>query len=177
MRETRQALHANASIDDDGWMPNRPPHGATPKSPADTAANTRTASFRRQHDEIIALIEELRSLFDEKQLARDASPARRLVSAIAGNLTMHLAMEDRSLYPRIVERGNVALRALGNEFVTEMGGLADAWQKFVARWPDARTIQSDAKAFVADAGTTLDAIARRIERENAELYPRVDRMK
>lgn len=134
----------------------------------------RTDNFRRQHDEIIALAQELAALLDPAKLAVDAGPARSKLSSLAGKLKVHLAMEDQSLYPNAASSGHAPLSSLATQYQQEMGGIKAAFEKYLATWPAPAAIQAKPEAFVADTKAIYGALAERVRKENEELYPLVD---
>ena len=81
-------------------------------------------SFRKQHSDLLALAAQLSDSLDPGKLARDATPARMLLSTLAGKLKVHLAMEDKSLYPRLMEDSDPKVAATTRRFADEMGGIA-----------------------------------------------------
>ena len=134
-----------------------------------------TDNFRRQHQEILDIVGEMHGRLKPEQAAADPKALRSLLSALAGKLTLHLAMEDKALYPRPVERDFENSRAIANAFSQEMGGLAQAFASYNQKW-QATAIGADPSGFVRETQDVFAALGRRIGRENKELYPLADRM-
>ena len=132
-----------------------------------------TDNFRRQHQELLALVGELTGKL--KVEPGDTRGLRNLLSALAGKLTVHLAMEDKALYPRLAEAKVETARGLARAFQQEMGGLAQAFANYNQKW-QADTIKADPGGFARETHAVFAAIGRRIGRENEELYPLADRM-
>ena len=130
-----------------------------------------TEMYREQHDHLRALAADLRATFDPAALARDATHARALLSRLGGKLAVHLAMEDRSLYPFLKAQPDRALSRTAWRFQEEMGGIHAAFSAFSARWPNPPAISADPLAFAAEASAVLAALEQRIRREEAELFP------
>lgn len=130
-----------------------------------------TAKFRAQHDDILRAADEITG-----QLKQQADPAllRKLLSNFAGKVNFHLAMEDEALYPRLMEAGDAAVKARALKFKDEMGGLRGVFADYSARW-QVSAIRADGPGFANETRKVLGALARRIERENAELYPLADK--
>jgi hemerythrin-like domain-containing protein len=131
----------------------------------------RTARFRRQHDEIMAIVQEISSLLTN-DLKKDARKVPQLLSTLAGKLTVHLAMEDNALYPSLLKDDQ--LRPLAEEFMGEMGGISATFKEYVRKWPDAGTIEARAAEFIEETKRVFDVLHERITREDQELYPMVD---
>lgn len=132
-----------------------------------------TDNFRRQHQELLVLVGEIAGKL--KAEPGDARGLRNLLSALAGRLTVHLAMEDKVLYPRLVEAKREDSRGIALAFQQEMGGLAQAFADYNQKW-QAQAISGDPGGFARETHALFASIGRRIARENSELYPLADRM-
>jgi hemerythrin-like domain-containing protein len=138
-------------------------------------AKQRTEAFRKQHGEVLKLVEEMSANMDVGALERDAAAIRRLLSALAAKLTMHLAMEDKVLYPQMLQHPKHEIQKLARAYSKEMGGITDAFTAYLARWPSPETIQHAAAEFVRETNAIFKALRKRIEKEDSELYPLVDK--
>lgn len=119
-------------------------------------------------------MDELSTLLDTGSLAAQANEARSLLSRLAGTLSVHLAMEDNALYPRLAARADGPLKALASRYAEEMGGIHADFTSYLSRWRAASAIARDTEAFLAETVDVLAALRERIDREDAELYPLVD---
>jgi hemerythrin-like domain-containing protein len=135
----------------------------------------RTAVFRRQHEELAQAVADIRALLDPGELARGAGIISGYLSILSGKLTVHLAMEDKGLYPRLGRHNNPAVRELARKFITEMGSIQEVFRGYLARWRDPAHIERQSTQFVQETRSLLDALTHRIAREDNELYPMVDR--
>lgn len=129
-----------------------------------------TDKFRQQHDEILALAGDIQQ---ELKAKGDAQALRTLLSSLAGKLNFHLAMEDQALYPRIMKLDPKA-KELATRFVSEMGGLAQAFGAYNAKWQTS-AIRNDPAGFAEETREIFVALGKRVARENAELYPLADK--
>lgn len=128
-----------------------------------------TDKFRQQHDEILGMVGELNQQIKAKG---DAQALRTALSALAGKLNFHLAMEDKALYPRML-KGDGEAKTTAARFLQEMGGLGEVFQAYNNRW-QVSAIRKDPEAFAAETHKVFQALGKRIARENAELYPLAD---
>ncbi len=94
---------------------------------------------------------------------------------LASTLIGHLKAEDWALYPQLMASNDPEIAATAKAFSDEMGGLSDAFAIYAQRW-DAMSINGNWKGFCAESRTIIDALTDRIQRENRELYPLVDRL-
>lgn len=134
---------------------------------------TATGNFRRQHHELGELAGELLAQASGPSLADRAAQVSSILSKLAGRIRVHAAMEDDALYPRLLEHDDADVRALGERFQREFGGIYDAFLSFRERWTrDA--IAADPDGFRQQARGVVHALGERIKAENTVLYARVD---
>jgi hemerythrin-like domain-containing protein len=132
--------------------------------------------FHKQHAQILTVVREIGDLLD--QGARPDGPARHraLLSTLSGTLSVHLAMEDGSLYPRLAQDKSPEVRAIAVKYETEMRGLARAFREHLGRWASATAIRENPVEFAADTKRIVEALTNRISFEDAELYPALERL-
>jgi hypothetical protein len=58
--------------------------------------------------------------------------------------------------------------------MSEMGGLVATFGTYLGKWPTAAAIGADASSFRTETTSLFQVLKKRIDRENGELYPRVD---
>jgi hypothetical protein len=134
----------------------------------------RSHVFRVQHREMLEVVRELDAQLDIATLSTDATRARTLLSMLAGKLAVHLAMEDKALYPRMLQQKKPGIRDLASQFMSEMGGINAAFTAYVARWPTAQAIQAAPAKFAIETKQIFEALGARIKREHAQLFPELD---
>lgn len=130
-----------------------------------------TDNFRRQHQEMLDLAGEISGKL--KSDPKDAKALRMLLSSLAGKLSVHLAMEDKALYPRLMEISAEA-KSLAKSFQDQMGGLGAAFGAYNQKW-QLNAIAADPAGFARETQEVFAALGKRIARENGELYPHADR--
>ena len=131
-----------------------------------------TDNFKRQHQELLAMVGEIAGKL--KSDPADAKALRALLSGLAGKLTVHLAMEDKALYPRLMQQQDARSTALAGKFMKEMGGLAQVFATYNNKW-QVTAIKADPAGFSDETRKVFGALAHRIGRENTELYPLADK--
>jgi hypothetical protein len=130
-----------------------------------------TEQFRAQHNDILGVAGQIT---DELKGKADAVALRKLLSNLAGKLNFHLAMEDKSLYPRLMGRQDSQANVVASRFMKEMGGLGSAFTAYNARW-QVSAIKADPAGFSKETHAVFGALTQRIARENRELYPLADK--
>ena len=133
-----------------------------------------TAKFRARHGGILNVAKSIAQHLDAERLRKDAREVRHLLSVLHGKLSVHLAMEDKSLYPRLLRHHDGDIRALTQRYIDEMGSLAGAFKDYVGHWPTPSAIQADPERFIAETGGVFDALGKRVAQENGELYVLAD---
>ena len=133
-----------------------------------------TTQFRQHHKDLSDIVRKIEALLTPDRLRADAGPARENLSKLSGLLKVHLAMEDTALYPRLKGHSDARVREISQRFATEMGGLKEAFTKYLSTWPSPQAIQGSPGAFVSETRSVFGALAKRVAREEAELYPLLD---
>ncbi len=127
------------------------------------------------HREIMAHVDELRELVQDG-IGENAAAIARLVVTMSSVVKLHLATEDRVLYPAYLSSKDSSVSNIAQMFQKEMGDLASAYLEFVGRWSRPSKVSGDPAGFKADANNIFKALHYRIQRENKELYPLSDRL-
>jgi len=135
----------------------------------------KTDGFRAQHDDIVGAVKKIGLMLDPAALARDASEVRKALSQLSGKLKVHLAMEDKSLYPSLMSNPDDKVKMLATRYASEMGSLSATFGSYSAKWTTSTSIQQNAAAFIDETRKLFDVLAKRIQRENTELYVLADR--
>ena len=68
------------------------------------------------------------------------------------------------------------IKSIAHRFVTEMGGIADVVRDYNNIWASPSAIQQSPDAFITDTKNIFNALVERIEKENTELYPLLDKL-
>lgn len=131
----------------------------------------RTTTYRTQHEELERIAGELAG----KLVAGSADELRKDLIRLAGVLKVHLAMEDRSMYPRLLEHEDAAVRSMAREYQLTMGDLAPAFDAFYQKWMRRNAIEDARADFASETAKIAGALGNRIKLENENLYDMIDR--
>jgi iron-sulfur cluster repair protein YtfE (RIC family) len=140
---------------------------------------TRTASLRRQHDAALQLAQEARAIITAiGGHPTDATvfPLTMVLAKLTGTLRIHLAQEDRCLYPELMASGRGGVAATARQFFEEMGQLAPQIAAYSAKWLSSDAILADWDGFRLETAALFSALSYRIQCENEILYPLADAM-
>ncbi len=135
---------------------------------------TNTQNFRQQHVDLLGITTEISRNLNGSNMDAKAEEVRSLLSSLMGKLKMHLAMENKSLYPRLLQHDDPTVQALAQKFIDEMDAIGDVVGQYNSHWPSAAKIQADPAGFKAETEGLFGALADRIGRENNELYRKAD---
>lgn len=136
----------------------------------------RTDSFKEQHKEMLELVKQINHKLDPAALAKDAVEVRSILSALAGKLLVHLAMEDKNLYPVMLGSSDENAKKMAQSFIDEMGTLATTFKSYTTKWASPQLIQADSAGFCNETKAVFQALGQRIGKEEANLYPLADKV-
>ena len=131
--------------------------------------------FKHQHEEILERIDTLRRLA-HAGVTTNARPIAQEVKDLGKVVSLHLAIEDRILYPAVQKASDAQLAAMGAAYQDEMKGIANRYIRFTNQWSDAQKVEGDPDAFRDAANTVLKDVYLRMQRENREFYPAIERL-
>lgn len=136
-----------------------------------------TAMYRKQHVELIELVQLIAGKLDESALASGgAMEASEMLTKLTGKLLVHLAAEDYGLYPKMLASGDREMASTAKQYQDGMGGLKEAYQAYYAKWNRGDKIGKDPAGFIADTQGVFEALGERVQKENTILYPLADRL-
>jgi hemerythrin-like domain-containing protein len=135
---------------------------------------SKTEHFRHHHTEVRALQTRIEKLLVAEAIKTDAGPVATIVRELFGKFSVHLAIEDSTLYPRMINHGDPGLRKAAQLFQREMGNLKTRFDAYRSKWPGPTAISRDHQSFIDETREILSALARRIAREDNELYDLFD---
>jgi hypothetical protein len=120
-----------------------------------------TNKFRAQHGELLNVVKSIVQLLDANGLRNDAKEVRHLLSVLHGKLSVHLAMEDKSLYPRLLRHHDSDIRATTQRYIDEMGSLAGAFTAGRHRRQSSRILRHSSRKLVACSKRSANVSIRR----------------
>ena len=135
---------------------------------------SRTQKYREQHDSLLQIATEISGYLTVQKVTDEAESIRRLLSTLFGKLNVHLAMEDKSLYPQLLDNSNEQVKVLASRFIKEIGGIGEAINSYKSNWPSATKIKDDPDTFISQTKDIFKALSQRIDKENNELYATLD---
>ncbi len=132
-------------------------------------------NFKRDHLTVMGKVSELRRLV-QAGIADNAEPIASIVVSMNHTIKLHLAAEDRVLYPAFTRSNNASATQLAKKYQTEMGSIAAAYSDFSLKWNIGSRVETDPDGFRRAANQVFKALHERIQRENRHLYPLAEQM-
>jgi hypothetical protein len=129
--------------------------------------------FKQQHVQILDGIAALRR-FAHAGIAKHASDIAGTIAKLSSIVTLHLAIEDRILYPALQNGSDARLAEMGRAYQEDMKGIANGYIAFSRRWNSAAVVAEKAEQFRGEANTVLKTLYARMQRENTEFYPAIE---
>ena len=133
-----------------------------------------TDNLRKQHEEMVGIVTKMSAILNCEKLSKDANEMRSLLSQLAGKVNIHLAMEDKALYPHLLGHSDDKLKNIARNYIAEMGDIGTTFKGYLSKWPDPTSIQKTPDLFIKETKGLFDVLSKRIAKENKELYPLVD---
>ena len=127
-------------------------------------------SLRRQHTEIAKVMQDMEGLL-KLPLENKAFELSLKLGELAGKLTFHLQSEDKFLYPSLLSSSDPKIKKIGQEFVNEMGGIAQVFTGYREKYKSAANIKANPQEFMATTGQVFAVLKKRVAAEEQKLYP------
>lgn len=133
-----------------------------------------TDSYRKQHTELLELAGKLAAKLSKDEVVSNSTEIVVMLSQFASKLNMHLTMEDKALYPKLMASSNAKTAQTAKDYMTEMGGIKQVVEKYLAAWSLAKNITAEPQKFIDESKGIVAALKTRIDKENNILYPLAD---
>lgn len=129
--------------------------------------------FKQQHVEILSCISALRDMV-RSGIDSNAAEIAKLIISMSSIIKLHLAVEDKILYPALQSVNNASLARMGKQFQDEMTNIALAYLNFARKWNTASTVARSPDECRSDANNVLRVLHDRMRKENTEFYPVIE---
>lgn len=132
--------------------------------------------YHEQHSGIHSQLADLKRRLEPAAFAADPAQARQSLVTLAARLNIHLAFEDKALYPPLLGNADPAVQSLTRRYMDEMGGLKEALAAHLKRWLTLQKVQDEPGTFQDETRSLLQALERRLAAEDQEFYPALERL-
>ena len=131
---------------------------------------SQTRIYRDQHNRLRELAGAMLALSP----TAPCSEHRTALAKLGGTVKMHLKLEDDSLYPRLLQHKDPAVRASAAALQQSMGALAGTFTSFYEHWIKVGVIDEAPAKYLDELRAVIDALAKRMDLEDRELYDMAD---
>ncbi|MGQ1948536.1 hemerythrin domain-containing protein [Geofilum sp. OHC36d9] len=135
-----------------------------------------TNRYREQHEGILNAIENVNGKLKPEVILNNAREIRLLISGLFGKLKFHLSIEDKVIYPILLNHEDVNIANTAGKFFNEMGNIIEIINLYDKKWSNEHKIKANATEFIHDTQQILKKLVLRTEIENKELYKLVDEL-
>ena len=127
-------------------------------------------NMNRQHS---AIINEVNTIEGEIKKTKDlinVAETALHINRLAGLLKMHLIEEDKYLYPDLLQCNDQEVKIMAQQYIAEMGELADAYTRYKTAFHVSSKINVDLDLFINETKQVMDALKHRMAKEDQQLY-------
>jgi hypothetical protein len=135
----------------------------------------KTDNYRKHHDDLRGIVTRLEPMLNASRIAADPNDVAAVVRDLFGKFSVHLAIEDSTLYPKYVMHDDPHLRQVALSFQTEMGNLSALFDAYKRDWAGPLAIGRNPEAFIKATRDMLGLLKARVKREEDGLYDLIDR--
>jgi len=135
-----------------------------------------TKRFRDDHSTLLSINSEISENLNKNYISTNARKMKSLISDLLSYLHIHLLVEDKALYPRLVQYPNKEIQDRVKKSIEESSQIKDTVDKYKHRWISSIEIQNDPDTFIKETNKLLDVLLKRIEKEDNHLYDLVDEL-
>src|SRR5512140_1657334 len=93
-----------------------------------------TDYLRQQHELLTGLLDDAAKLVAPGKPVPDPAAALEVVGRLMRALRVHLAVEDKSMYPRLLDHPDAQVQSMARRYLEEMGGLSSAFAGWARRF-------------------------------------------
>ena len=132
--------------------------------------------YHEQHVGIHGQLQDLHQRLAPEALAADPGAARQSLVTRGAKLSIHLAFEDQALYPPLLGNQNPTIQTKARAYMSEMGGLKETLTSHMKRWLSLQRVQQDPQNFRQETLELTQALERRLQAEDQDFYPMLERL-
>ncbi|MBV7273701.1 hemerythrin domain-containing protein [Clostridiaceae bacterium UIB06] len=132
-------------------------------------------NLQRQHNEVMDLANYILKNIKSRTIEQNLNEMVKSINIIAGKLKIHLLNEDKYLYPNLLSSSDLALNAFGKKYSEEMKEVSKTYEDYKFKYNTASKIKQNIEKFTKDTEVIFRVLSNRINREEKELYPLLDR--
>lgn len=149
------------------------PHGARR---SEVAAIIDIGSMKAQHTEIKKVLSDTLATIDAGKVPAECEVLAARLGYISNRIASRLHVEDMEVYPALVDSADPEVKKTARQLQTNMSGLAAECDGFFARYEMPKAIAKEPALFGYEARRLFERLRYRIQREESDLYPMLERV-
>ncbi len=130
--------------------------------------------LKQQHKTILNSVDEIFADIQTEIDTPETSGILDKINQLSELLEEHLLIEDEFLYPLLKSQPQEQVRDIANLFIFELGGLKEAFGKYLNRWNSANFVSGSFKEFTSETNAIMKALVNRIQKEDSQLFPLIN---
>ncbi len=124
-----------------------------------------------QHSELKKIIANLSDLLHSDIIKSKSMELARLLIKFSSKMNLHLALEDKILYPNLIWHSDRKISQKAKTFMEEMGNIKKKFGIYINRWRFSSNIDSLPMDFINESHSIFEVLSKRIKREDEDLFP------
>jgi hypothetical protein len=133
------------------------------------------STFRQQHDQIEQVASDISRHLDTERLATDASYIRQKLRNLLIRLKIHNSLEADSLHVNLQHHENRLIATEASRLMGEAASMTEELEQYRRYWLKTGVIEDRPDVFIEETKALLTALHDRFNRENSDLFNRVER--
>lgn len=126
--------------------------------------------YKDDHEQLEKLTTKIYPYLNIKDVLSDTRTIKSLIDDLISALDIHLAVEDKSLYPLLLNHTNQEIKSTVQSFIDEMGEIRQTVLLYRRKWTSISKIQEEPNKFIGETSIILEALITRMNKENLELF-------
>jgi len=131
--------------------------------------------YKDDHDHLEKLTSKIYPYLNVKDVLNDSRTIKSLIDDLISALDIHLAVEDKSLYPLLLKHSSKKVTHTVQSFIDEMGEIRQGVLLYRKKWTSTSKIHDSPKEFIGETSIILDALKTRMKKENKDLFTLLDK--
>ncbi len=130
--------------------------------------------LKEQHGELCELIRVLTVLM-ENESVRTTRPVFELLERLSEKLKQHFILEDRILYPDLLEHEDNKIRNTARGFLGGTKVIDEFFSRYRKHWRRHQAIIDDYDSFLRESKELFAFLEKRIEAEENKFFPLIEK--
>lgn len=130
-------------------------------------------NLERQHNEIRDLLIKIKKNMNKSGIEQNVDTLVKDMNVLSGKLSIHMSLEDKFLYPKLMNSDNNSLKDLSKKYNDDMGSISAAFKVYKTKFNIKSKILNNADEFLKESLDIIKVLEERISKEDKFLYPKI----